>query len=130
MSTSTAYLFLATIVQTVLLIWGLRTVSKILSTQASDNGTTFGMQMLTEKVGDPQDGGDAGDKGPGSFSRIAGTIGAIVLAAFFAGVSYWALHALFSDGDLNKLKDLGTFFLVGSALFAPYAFNQIRSIFQ
>ncbi len=130
MNTSTAYLILATVVQTALLIWGLRSLSAILKTQTSENGSTFGVQMLIEKTSDPQDGRIGSNNGSGSFSRISGAIGAVVLAAFFAGVSYWAQHALFTGGNLSKLNDLGTFFLVGSALFAPYAFNQIRAIFK
>jgi len=90
-----------------------------------EDGQPFGVQILSEK-NPPADSG----KPVGSFSRVAGAIGSTVLAALFAGISYWALHTLFMGGDLTRLQDLSTFFLVGSALFAPYAFNQIRGIFQ
>lgn len=141
MNSNSVYLVIATIVQTGLLIWGLKMISYVLKSKPTTGGPTFAVQMLSEKsqLTPPPAGGMAtpppasvgtATQPPGSFSRISGAIGAIVLAAFFAGVSYWALFTLFNNGDLKKLADLGTFFLVGSALFAPYAFNQIKGIFQ
>lgn len=124
------YLTIATVAQTAVIIWGLKLLSGVLNREIGNDGETFGMQVLAEKNRAPGDDGDQDKSGSGSFSRIAGAIGALALAAFFAGVSYWALHALFADGELSKLQDLSQFFLVGSALFAPYAFNQIRGIFQ
>ena len=78
--------------------------------------------------------GEPGDNGPvkNSFSRVAGSIGAFGLAAIFIGVGYWALYTLFfgEANELENMKDLGIYFLSGSALFAPYAFNQLKSIFK
>jgi hypothetical protein len=129
------FLGIATIAQTGILIWGFRMVSEVLKSTGKPEidaegkvldspGKTFLAQVVSEK--NPKKEGDE----KGSFSRISGVIGSIVLAAFFGGVSYWALFTLFSGGSLDKLSELQTFFLVGSALFAPYAFNQLRSIFQ
>ncbi len=126
------FLIIATLVQTGVLIWGLRFISSVLNTETGN--TTFAAQVLSEKRrsvdGKASKADGEATEPTGSFSRIAGSIGATVLAAFFAGVSYWALFNLFRGGDLGKLDELESFFLVGAALFAPYAFNQIRSIFQ
>lgn len=66
-----------------------------------------------------------------SYSSIVGAIGAIVLVSFF-----WVLGNLVLSlvpEDITKVKPLlGTmnpFFLIGSALFLPYAFNQLKTLF-
>jgi hypothetical protein len=41
-----------------------------------------------------------------------------------------AAGATFFNGPLEKLKDVGWYFLSGSALFFPYAFNQLSKIFK
>jgi hypothetical protein len=41
------------------------------------------------------------------------------------------LHTLFFEiGNLTKIQGLATYFLAGSAMFLPYAFNQLSSIFK
>lgn len=67
-----------------------------------------------------------------SYSRLAGIIGAVVLACF-----YWALanliiyKAFYTPRDIKDIMDgVGTFTLSGSALFFPYAFNQLSTIFR
>ena len=74
---------------------------------------------------------DTGDF-KGSFSRTVGAFGAMVLAASLAGISYWMVFDLFEDAGSNlaKLQSTGWYFLVGAALFAPYAFNQLSRIFS
>lgn len=66
-----------------------------------------------------------------SFSRVAGLIGAIALAALFASGGYWVFFKLFF-GQLNDsaIKDFAMYLASGAALFAPYAVNQIASIFR
>ena len=67
----------------------------------------------------------------GSFSRTAGAIGAVGMAAVSIELGYWVLYALFFDPQqLDKLKDTGLYFLAGSALFFPYAVNQLSKIFK
>jgi hypothetical protein len=67
-----------------------------------------------------------------SYSRLAGLIGAVVLATFFWAVGnvviYRAFVAPASIGEL--LSHIGTFFLGGASLFLPYAFNQLREAFR
>lgn len=79
-----------------------------------------------------------------SFSRVAGSIGAVALAAFFAGLSVWIFfalndHQLYPESGaedaerkplIDRVSDLGTFILAGSALFIPYAFNRLSGIFR
>ncbi|HLL30971.1 MAG TPA: hypothetical protein VK403_08245 [Allosphingosinicella sp.] len=68
---------------------------------------------------------------PASYSRIAGAFGAIVLAAALYGVANYIIWAAFFAPDKisGVLDKMGSFFLAGSALFAPYAVNQLTSIF-
>ena len=66
-----------------------------------------------------------------SYSRITGCAGAVVLTSFI-----WALgnaviyNAYMSPDAVGKLlTDVAPFILSGAALFAPYAFNQLSSVF-
>lgn len=78
---------------------------------------------------------DKGANGPiesTSYSRITGLFGAVVLTTFFwamGNVILWRV-ATARDQDVEALIDsVWKFFLLGSALFLPYAFNQLRSVF-
>lgn len=51
------------------------------------------------------------------------------LAVKALGVGYCMLGSLFTQQSVD-LSSIGTYFLSGSALFAPYAFNQLSSIFK
>lgn len=94
------------------------------------DGRTFLQQSLSEKIVASEAGRDGAPDEVGSFSRVAGAFGAIALAAAMIRVSYWLVYALFYKEDLTVLKNAGWFFLSGSSLFAPYAFNQLSSIFK
>jgi hypothetical protein len=74
---------------------------------------------------------DVADALPASYSRIAGAFGAIVLAAALYSVANYIVWAAFFAPDRigGVLDKIGNFFLAGSALFAPYAVNQLTSIF-
>lgn len=112
------------IVMTVVLIWGLRIISRALEATSS-SGKPLIKSMLTE----PDPG--LPDLEKGSFSRTAGAFGAMGLSIATIGMAYWLLYALFiSVNDLKNIKDTWPFFLSGSALFAPYAFNQLSKIFK
>lgn len=82
-----------------------------------------GTQMLQEK-----EGPNAGDA---SFARVAGTLGSLTLSALFVAAVFWSHHALYcgAPGDIDRVRELGPVFLVGSALFAPYAFNRLSMVF-
>jgi hypothetical protein len=124
--------WLATFALTALLVWGFRMLSKELQQPVKGAGgqTTMMRMALSEKtVNTPAETKDKVEEG--SFSRVAGAIGAVGIAATFVGISYWILHTLFFDiSNLTKLEGLGTYFLAGSAMFLPYAFNQVASIFK
>jgi hypothetical protein len=68
---------------------------------------------------------------PFSYSRAIGTIGGIVLAGFFWGICNVTLYKAFLDYTqvMPLVKGVGPLFLAGSALFLPYAFNQLSAIF-
>lgn len=123
MITQTVTYWLAITAVTAVLIWGLRLVSRELQ-KPGPAGRTLLSRALSEKTTDPSSPSD------GSFSRVAGALGAIAVASTFVGIGYWVLFELFLGNDLAKLKDVGIYFLAGSALFLPYAFNQLSSIFR
>lgn len=119
---------LANFVMTLSLFWGLRTIIDIARHQ------NILQEALSEKTFTSNNSGGAKAKpgSVGSFSRIAGAFGSIALAVAVIGVSYWLIYTLFYGNmdNLDKLKEAGWFFLSGSALFAPYAFNQLSSVFK
>lgn len=105
------------------LIWGLRLLSKILLSSKTDTATQpMIASALTEKNADGE---------PASFSRVAGAIGAVALASFMAGLGLWIFFGINATEDvlIERLESLGTYFLGGAALFAPYAFNQLSKVF-
>ena len=67
-----------------------------------------------------------------SFSRVAGMIGAIVLACFIWAVGNVILYKAFANIDDVKsiLSSITPFILSGASLFAPYAFNKLSSVFS
>ncbi|WP_338503692.1 hypothetical protein V6R86_08460 [Sphingomonas kaistensis] len=76
--------------------------------------------------------GSPADVIPASFSRMAGVLGSLVLvAALWALANYMIWAAFWQPNAMpSVLEQTGTFFLAGSSLFAPYAFNQLGSIFR
>jgi hypothetical protein len=120
MIASLSYL-VAIITMTGVLIWGLKIVSRELSAVDPTTQRTQMAQALSEK-----------DTDKTSFSRVAGALGAVGIAANFVGIGYWALHGLFfgTSTDLSKISSLSTYFLAGSALFVPYAFRSLSDIFK
>src|ERR1700748_1661217 len=83
--------------------------------------------MLKEKSPD----GSATDAT--SYSRVAGALGAIMITSFFWATGNLVL-SLALRGDVTAVKPLldalSGFFLTGSALFLPYAFNQLKTLFS
>ena len=63
-----------------------------------------------------------------SYSRVAGVLGAMALTGLFICGTYWVHHALFTGAALTNLSELWPLFAMGSALFAPYAFNRVSQI--
>lgn len=149
-------------VMVIVLIWGLRLVARSLS----EDDDRLGASFLREKVKMPSSAllaavaaaNSAGTtaftdeqlkklkselQADISFSRVAGAIGAVSMAAFFAGLGVWCFFAindtaLYPTGGspvtqttlISRIADLGTFIAAGAALFLPYAFNRISNIFQ
>ena len=73
--------------------------------------------------------GDRGGEIPTSYSRVAGTTGAIVMAAMLWAIGNTAIFQ-FMSGKYTEvstiMSSLGNYFLAGASLFAPYAFNQLK----
>jgi len=83
--------------------------------------------MISEKIA----GASSPDENNHSFSRVAGIVGAIVLSMFFWAFGNVILHALVNNGAPGQMiQDVWPYFLLGCALFAPYAFNQVKGIFR
>ena len=120
----------ALIVMTVLLFRGISVIISSAEVRKETQRSLL-MEALSEKtVSKVGDEPTATPGKVGSFSRTAGAFGAMALAAAVIGVSYWLVYALFYTQPLTVLKDASWFFLSGSALFAPYAFNQLSSVFK
>ncbi len=67
-----------------------------------------------------------------SYSRVAGFIGASVMATFFWALGNIILYKAFTS--LSEIHDLlaslATYFIAGSSLFLPYALNQLKAVFS
>ena len=69
-----------------------------------------------------------------SYAKVSGAIGSIAISSLFVGLGYYILYALYLEqGDTFSLKEslngLGTYFLAGAALFLPYAFEKLSTVF-
>ena len=71
----------------------------------------------------------AGASDTGSFSRVAGLAGAVMLASLFWALGDVVIYKAFTGiSDIRPiLEGVGPLFLPGAALLLPYAFNQLRS---
>jgi len=106
------------------LVWGLRMITKALSNAIGDpQSITMFSQALS-------DNGSRNNKA--SFSRIAGMIGAISLAAFSVRLGLFLLIALATGNTepISTITDLQNYFLAMATLFAPYSIQQISNIFN
>jgi hypothetical protein len=75
---------------------------------------------------------NGGSTGAISYSRVTGMIGAVVVASLFWVISNIVIAtAIISPADVsNILSNIKAIFLVGAALFLPYAFNQLKTLVQ
>jgi len=82
-------------------------------------------QALKEK------NGVGGDQDTTSYSRVTGLVGAVIITSFFWAIGNVIVFKAFEKvDDIRQITDhVGPFFLIGSALFLPYAFNQIKAAF-
>ena len=74
----------------------------------------------------------SGDTYDSSYSRVAGLIGSVVMAAFFWGLGNILLYkAISNPAEVKTITEaLGTYMLSGAAMFVPYAFNQLQAAFR
>lgn len=65
-----------------------------------------------------------------SYSRVAGFIGAMVLACFLWATGNFVVYYAFQDPTqiAPLLGSIGSYFLAGASLFAPYAVNKLSGI--
>ena len=85
-----------------------------------------------KRGGEPTDPGPIPEPMPTNYSRTSGFLGSLILVgALWAFANYAVWAAFWKPAALpDTLSALKSFFLAGSALFAPYAFNQLGSIFR
>lgn len=65
----------------------------------------------------------------GSASRMIAMFGLLVLAVVLLGIGNAITWSLFVENKIPPLDGIGTYLLGGAALFAPYAFNQLKDVF-
>ncbi len=68
-----------------------------------------------------------------SASRLVAFLGTIAILAMFMGFGLYALWAAFNGKGAEAgvtLKAVSSYLLYGSAMYAPYAFNQIKAAFS
>lgn len=67
-----------------------------------------------------------------SYSRVTGAVGAVMLGSLFWVISniVVVLAILDPPGVSDLLANAGKLFLVGTALFLPYVFNQLKAVLQ
>jgi hypothetical protein len=89
---------------------------------------------VTQQVGDAlkEKNSDGGSTDANSYSRVTGLVGAIMMASLFWVISNIVIVlAIVRPTDVTTiLSSVGKLFLVGAALFLPYAFNQLKSVLQ
>ncbi|MGZ3275793.1 MAG: hypothetical protein ACXU82_18940 [Caulobacteraceae bacterium] len=89
---------------------------------------------LRGKVGDvlKEKAPDGAQADATSFSRVTGAIGGVMVGSLFWVVSNIAIvTAILHPQDMPTiLGSSGKLFLIGAALFLPYAFNQLKSVLQ
>ncbi len=69
-----------------------------------------------------------------SYSRITGFIGAAAVTSFFWALGNILIYKMLTEENAaadvyGLINGLSRYFLIGSALFLPYAFNQLKSVF-
>lgn len=71
------------------------------------------------------------ENAPPSFSRISGIVGVAYLLAFCWALGFYILTKVWHDPSATTTVVSGSadFIMTGSALFAPYAFNQLSQVF-
>jgi len=89
---------------------------------------------LRDKVGDvlKEKAPDGAPSDATSYSRVTGAIGAVMVGSLFWVVSNIAIvTAILAPANVPVvLNASGKLFLIGAALFLPYAFNQLKSVLQ
>jgi len=78
----------------------------------------------------PPSGGPPAPQMVGSASRLIAAFGLMVLAIMILGIGYGIIWSLFTKGQIPNLTGIGPYLMGGAALFAPYAFNQIKNAFS
>ncbi len=74
-----------------------------------------------------------GAGGTASASRLVAFLGTVAMLAMFMGFGLYAIWAAFNGKAAearDTLKAMSSYLLYGSAMYAPYAFNQIKSAFS
>jgi hypothetical protein len=89
------------------------------------------VRLLATSAPIPRDGvSDPSSPDLTSYSRVAGFIGATVMACFLWGIGNFVLFYAFQDPSKISplISSIGNYFLAGASLFAPYAVNKLSGI--
>ena len=110
----------------------------LMSVRALREKSHWLVHALSEKnpskaAGDNGATGSSTDQPPaGSTSRLIAFLGGLGMLALYMGLGVYALWALF-NGCTSDVKDamaaVSKYLLYGTAMYAPYAFNQVKAAF-
>lgn len=131
------------LVYTGLIVWGTQRLSLVLNGDDDGNGNKRNLDIPIEVEGEntrtpePKMSGlrsalasDEGDKDQLEITKISVFLGSIGIAALFVGIGYWIVFSLFlSPEKLQSLESIWIYFLSGSAMFLPYAFDRLSKLF-
>lgn len=110
----------------VLVLFGIHWLAKGLS---KDNAWSMGKALSENTIVEQPDPADPSKtiKAPmSSSSRLIAFLGMIVLLATFLAFGSAAIWSMGTTGSMPDMKSALEFLLTGSALFAPYLFNQSK----
>ena len=121
------------IVYTGLIVWGAKKLSLVLNGEGerseldADGNPKPVSQMVGLRSALTSDDGDANQL---EITKISVFLGSIGIAALFVGIGYWIIFSLFlSPEKLQSLESIWIYFLAGSAMFLPYAFDRLSKLF-
>lgn len=119
------------VVITFVLLWGLQILKGVLlGPDPANPKRSFIASALSQKsFVASADFPEKTDSCEPSSSHVGAAVGMLVLAVMLLGVGYYMLWSLFTVQSVN-LATVGTYFLAGSALFAPYALDKLSKIFK
>ena len=124
----------AILVYTGLIVWGTRKLSLVLNGDG-DQGEVDeeGISQKKTQLRGLRSAlaSDDGDPDQLDITKISVFLGSIGIASLFVGIGYWVIFSLFLYPEkLESLERIWIYFLAGSAMFLPYAFDRLSKLFK